>query len=72
MEGKWLRYMIFVVEIMVLLHHYAESKPGRVSIDVKAHVNGKKVLDVSHPEKLQGKNISSILVDHQRLRIHVK
>ena len=56
MERKCALTIICIVSTILIFPHGAKSKPGNVNVDVKVNVNGKKVIDESHPKKPDGKN----------------
>ena len=62
MERQWALSIIFVVSALLLFPQNAKSKPGNVNLDVNIHVNGKKVIDESHPKRPDGKRINQIFV----------
>jgi hypothetical protein len=62
MERQWALNIILIISTILLFPQNAKSKPGNVNLDAKVHVNGKKVIDESHPNRPDGKRINQILV----------
>ena len=61
MEKQWAVSIVFIVSTVLLFPQIAKSRPGNVDVDVKVHVNGKKVIEASHSQKTDGKGINPIL-----------
>ena len=51
MKKQWAVSIVFIISTVLLLPHNVQSRPGNVDVDVKVHVNGKKVIDESHPKR---------------------
>jgi len=68
MERKCALTIICIVSTILTFPHGAKSKPGNVNVDVKVNVNGKKVIDESHPKKPDGecpwKDMDGKCIDH--------
>ena len=60
MENKWILSIILTLSTMLFFPYNVELKPGSVNVDVKVHVNGKKVIHESHPKRPDRKRINPI------------
>ena len=53
--------IIFIISTTLIFPNEAKPKSEKVDIDVKVHINGKKVIDESHPESRDGKTTILII-----------